>query len=255
MCELLGLNFNQPVLCSLSFRGFRHGGNNNPHGWGIARYEENTCQIFKEPINANQSNLATFLRDYKAFKSQIFIAHVRRASRGNVSLKNTHPFSRPFRNREVVFAHNGTIANALPRNELKFKPLGDTDSEYLFCEILTTLSREQIQFTDFANIEALLHTFNEHGTMNLLFSEGIHLYCYRDKYNFNGLYYTQRTSPFDKVSLKDEDWEVDLAEEKRPDQQGFVIATRPLTNEKWEKIPDGSLFVFKNGECVYSSTP
>lgn len=45
---------------------------------------------------------------------------------------------------------------------------------------------------------------------------------------------TKRTAPFDRVSLMDEDWEVDLAGEKRPDQRGVVIATRPLTDDKVE---------------------
>ncbi|MGQ9600982.1 MAG: class II glutamine amidotransferase [Anaerolineae bacterium] len=63
MCELLGLNFNQPVRCSLSFRGFRHHGERNPHGWGVVRFDGRSCQLFKEPIKAPSSKLATFLRD------------------------------------------------------------------------------------------------------------------------------------------------------------------------------------------------
>ena len=36
MCELLGLAFNKPISPSLSFRGFRHRGERNPDGWGLA---------------------------------------------------------------------------------------------------------------------------------------------------------------------------------------------------------------------------
>ena len=32
MCELLGLNFNEPVTCSFSFRLFRERGNDHPDG-------------------------------------------------------------------------------------------------------------------------------------------------------------------------------------------------------------------------------
>ncbi|MCX8048706.1 MAG: class II glutamine amidotransferase [Methylohalobius sp.] len=251
MCELLGLNFNQPVRLSLSFRGFRHRGELNPHGWGIARFDGGACQVFKEPIKAPQSKLATFLRDYESFMSKTFIGHVRYATRGNHTLQNTHPFVRTFRSREIAFAHNGTLI--MERTALKFRPVGETDSEYLLCALLTRLSEERIGFADFQNIETVLREFNQYGTMNLLFSEGEHLYCYRDRDGYNGLCTTERAAPFDRVSLLDEDWKVDLAEEKHPDQRGFVIATRPLTGEKWDDLPPGSLLVFKDGQCVYGA--
>lgn len=233
MCELLSLNFNQPVRCSFSFRGLRHRGENNPHGWGVARFDGRACQVFKEPIKALNSKLATFLRDYESFVSKIFIAHVRKASCGSYTLQNTHPFLRTFRSREIVLAHNGTLKQVMEKKKLKFHPVGETDSEFLFCALLTKLSDEQICFTDFEKIEALLREFNKFGTMNLLFSEGKHLYCYRDKNSNTDLFMTERPAPFSKVSLRDEDWVVDLAAEKHPSQRGFVIATYPLTNEKW----------------------
>lgn len=252
MCELLGLNFNQPVRCSLSFRGFCHRGEHNPHGWGIARFDGQACQVFKEPIKALNSKLATFLRDYEPFVSKIFIGHVRYASRGKHTLQNTHPFVRTFRSREVALAHNGTLN--IPKARLKFHRVGETDSEYLFCALLTILSKQGIRFTDFQRIEAVLREFNGFGKMNLLFSEGDHLYAYRDQDGYNGLCMTERAAPFDRVLLRDEDWEIDLAEEKRPDQRGFVIATRPLTDEKWNDLALGSLCVFKDGRCVYNSS-
>ena len=67
MCELLGLSFNQSVRCSLSFRVFRHRGERNPHGWGVARYEGSACQVLKEPVKATSSTLAGFFRDYEPF--------------------------------------------------------------------------------------------------------------------------------------------------------------------------------------------
>ncbi len=251
MCELLALNFNQPVRCSLSFRGFCHRGERNADGWGIARFDGRACQIFKEPIQAPQSKLATFLRDYESFKSKIFIGHVRLASQGERALENTHPFVRVFRSREVVFAHNGTVSLSIPKPALKFRPVGETDSEHLFCALLTELSQRGIGFSKFKEIENILRYFNHYGSMNLLFSEGEHLYVYRDEGDCNGLCMIERKAPFDRVSLEDEDWEVNLAEEKHPDQRGVVIATRPLTNESWKEFEPGSLSVFKDGQCIY----
>lgn len=123
--------------------------------------------MFKEPIKATSSKLATFLRDYEFFTSKIFIGHVRYASRGGHTLQNTHPFLRTFRSRDVVLAHNGTLD--IEKAALKFHPVGETDSEYLFCALLTRLEEKQIRFTDFHEIKEVLREFNRWGSMNLLF--------------------------------------------------------------------------------------
>lgn len=253
MCELLGLSFNQPVRCSLSFRGFRNRGECNPDGWGVARYEGRACQIFKESVKAPSSTLAGFLRDYEPFTSRIFIGHVRWANRGEPELKNTHPFSRTFRSRDVVLGHNGTVSEDVAAGPLKFHRVGETDSELLFCALLTRLSEPRIDFSDYGQIEAVLREFNAFGSMNLLFSDSERLFAFRDQSGYNGLCLTRRAAPFEQVSLRDDDWEVDLAEEKRPDQRGYVIATRPLTDERWIDITPGSLVVLRAGECVYGA--
>jgi len=253
MCELLGLNFKHPVSASFSFRGFRHRSQKNADGWGIARYEGAACQVFKEAIKAEESSLAEFIRDYEAFQSQIFIGHVRDASRGAHTLANTHPFVRVFRGKEIVLAHNGTLKTPpLHDQELPYSKVGETDSEGILCALLTVLDREGVPLDDFLSIEDVLSRFNQGGTMNLLFSDGERLYCYKDKTGHNGLQLVERTFPFHMVSLKDEDWEVDFQEEKQPDQHGYVIASHPLTvGEPWIDLPLGGLSVFQEGALVF----
>lgn len=253
MCELLGLNFKYPVSASFSFRGFQHRSQKNAHGWGIARYEGRACQVFKEAIKADDSRLAEFIRDYESFQSQIFIGHVRDASQGAHTLANTHPFVRVFRGKEIVLAHNGTLKKVpLKDSELLFSKVGETDSEGILCALLTYLESEAVSLDDYSRIEAILEDFNQGGTMNLLFSDGEQLFCYKDKDGHNGLQLVERTAPFHRVSLKDEDWEVDFAEEKKLDQRGYVIASHPLTvDEPWIDLPLGALFVFREGSLVY----
>jgi predicted glutamine amidotransferase len=56
------------------------------------------------------------------------------------------------------------------------------------------------------------------------------------------------------VSLRDEDWEADLAEEKEPDQRGYVLASRPLTDgEGWTKCRPGRLLVIERGTAVFGA--
>ena len=81
---------------------------------------------------------------------------------------------------------------------------------------------------------------------------GRRLYCYHDSGGYNGLVWTRRESPFCHVSLRDEDWEADLAEEKEPDQRGYVLASRPLTDgEDWTTCRPGRLLVIERGCAVF----
>ena len=71
---------------------------------------------------------------------------------------------------------------------------------------------------------------------------------------YNGLCWTHREAPFCRVDLRDEGREADLPEEKAPDQKGFVVASRKLTDgEDWHDFMPGSLTVFEHGDVVYGS--
>lgn len=106
----------------------------NPDGYGIATYEAgDTPRVDKRPAAAYADEM--FAREAKERESPTFVAHVRYASTGEVSLPNTHPFEQHGR----VFAHNGYIGD-LPTLESRLGEHrrlvgGDTDSERFFALI------------------------------------------------------------------------------------------------------------------------
>jgi len=252
MCELLGLNFNEPVTCSFSLRVFSKRSNKHPDGWGIGRYNGKKFVITKEPIKSSISALSKAVENNRSITSNIFIGHVRSTSGTDVSFFNTHPFSHKFRNHDFMLAHNGNV-NEISSN-LDFKPKGETDSELLMCALLFDIQHQGLGFSDFGKIRGMLQDYNKFGIMCLLFSEGEHLFAYRDIKGMRDLCFTERKSPYGEVSLEDNDWQVNLKEEKSPSQKGVVIATKGLTkNEEWKTFGEGELKVFKNGEIVFSS--
>ncbi|NBW85649.1 MAG: hypothetical protein EBR23_02160 [Planctomycetia bacterium] len=254
MCELLGLAFNKPVSPGLSFRGFRHRANRNPHGWGLAAITARKARITKEPIHAARSEIARTIPDRSPLAAPIFIGHVRAASCGEVSLQNTHPFTRRVRGGDFVFAHNGTLdkGRLAARGGGPFTPQGSTDSELAMCQLLSWLEQEDVAADNFPVVEQFLRHMNGAGTLNLIFSDGRHLYCYHDEHGYNGLCWAHRRAPFCRVSLRDEDWTADLDEEKSPGQQGYVIASKRLTDgEPWHEFRHGSLVVFRDGQIVH----
>lgn len=202
--------------------------------------------------------MSEFIENYPEIKSNIIIAHVRYISRTSVTHKNTHPFQRELNGKEFVFAHNGTFDNYRGLETGRFTAVGETDSEYAFCHILHLIEKEHINHwtnENFNWLHSKLKKINKYGNFNCLVSDGEYLFCYYDKNGYNGLCFVQRIAPFSTVRLIDEDFEINLAEEKEPTQKGFIIATRRLTDERWENFSSGELIVLKNGEIIFLLQP
>ena len=146
MCQLLGLSFNQEINPGIPFRVLMSRSLAHPDGWGLAAYpdESGSAVVFKEPIPGYDSQLAQFLCSYRELKSKIFIGHIRRATRGDIKLDNTHPFARCYAGREFTFCHNGTLSKRHSLKQVSYQPVGDTDSERVFCFLLSQLRRYKI---------------------------------------------------------------------------------------------------------------
>ncbi len=105
-----------------------------PDGTGIGWFDERDLpHIDKQPVAAYGDR--EFARRARELSSRTFVAHVRFASTGDLTLENTHPFEQAGR----VFAHNGVIEDlpALERRAGTSMQLvrGETDSERFFALI------------------------------------------------------------------------------------------------------------------------
>jgi glutamine amidotransferase len=106
----------------------------NPDGYGLGIYDEDGRPIVhKRPAAAYEDEL--FAREAREEESRTFVAHVRYASTGAVTLENTHPFEQHAR----LFAHNGAILgmDRLDEQLGEYRGLvaGETDSERFFALI------------------------------------------------------------------------------------------------------------------------
>jgi predicted glutamine amidotransferase len=254
MCELLGMECNVPTDITFSFAGLSaRGGKHGPHadGWGLALYEGRMARVFLESAPAANSPLARFVRDHP-IKTLLAIAHVRRKTRGNVTLANTHPFTRELWGRHFVFAHNGTVKNARTLRLGRFKPIGATDSEYAFCYLLGALESE---FKDPPTPERLGAAVAAHAaaigrggsTFNMLLGDGSQLFARCA----TKLHHIIRKAPFTTATLCDEDLCIDFSKVTTPRDRVAVIATMPLTrDETWEVGEPNTLWVFRRGKLV-----
>ncbi|MCW8907732.1 MAG: class II glutamine amidotransferase [Sedimenticola sp.] len=254
MCQLLGMNCNVPTDICFSFEGFaRRGGDTDEHsdGWGIAFFEGKGCRTFMDVQPSAESVVSELVRHYP-IRSMNVIAHIRKASVGEVKLENTHPFVRELWGEYWVFAHNGDLFGYDPPLNGRYRAVGTTDSERAFCTILQRLSDAFDERPTMQAICNLVHEqaqrIGEEGSFNFLLSNGDILVarCSTD------LYYLVRQHPFDKAQLKDLDVTVDFNQVTTPNDRVAVIATEPLTrNERWTRIEPGQCLVFRNGTVAY----
>ena len=87
-----------------------------------------------------------------------------------------------------------------------------------------------------------------------MFTNGKRLYAYRDANGYNGLCCLKRQAPFPTTRLHDTEIEVRLGDIKDPSEEGWIVATRPLTDEPWAAMKPGELMVFSAGKRVFRST-
>ncbi|MEO6021714.1 MAG: class II glutamine amidotransferase [Burkholderiales bacterium] len=254
VCQLLGMNCNVPTDIVFSLTGFQQrGGRTDDHadGWGIGFYEGKGCRLFLDPTSAANSRVAEFVRNYP-IRSLNAVAHIRKATRGAVGLDNTHPFLRELWGRYWIFAHNGTLENYRPENGARYRPVGSTDSEAAFCNLLETLcQRFPNEAPDHDSLGAEIATWaarvSKLGTFNFLLGDGERLYAHCS----TKLSYIERRAPFAKARLLDADVEVDFSEVTTSNDRVAVIATLPLTdNEQWIALAPGEFAVFHEGVRV-----
>ncbi len=167
-------------------------GKPNPDGWGMAYYINGELDIVKMPNPAFEDTHFRFLSRH--VNANVFFAHVRRKSYGVVRYENTHPFKKD----NWVFMHNGNIPQLdrvkefleaeVPLKE-DFQPVGETDSEYIFMQILNRFHQEDARSVDerFHIIRELMFQIEsvvprEEMTklaLNIFLTNGNHFFAYR----------------------------------------------------------------------------
>jgi glutamine amidotransferase len=254
MCELLALNFEAPLSASFALQAFGARGEENPDGWGLAWYPDQSLALIKEPVQWSTSRLARFLENEATISSRTHLAHVRHKTVGDQpNHADTHPFTRELYGRDYVFAHNGTLTGGawdLPLG--RFLPTGQTDSERFFCQLLHQIESRSGQLEcreDWIWLHQRLSDANQYGKLNALLSDGASLFVYHDRNGWKGLNFRQsRFTTNQPQSFEDQSSGLEAAA-----NHGFVVATCPLSPTGWQPFELGELIVFGAGRMLFSS--
>jgi predicted glutamine amidotransferase len=258
VCRLYGFRATEPtkVECTLvhsqnalivqsreDMAGLEHG-----HGWGIATYADHVPQLDRMAWAAHHGE--HFHRAAARVYSRTVIAHVRRATTGGISLANTHPFT----DGRWTFAHNGTLPGFGDGVRTRLLDAmspghraaigGQTDSEHVFRLLLSAIDRRprsdlcDVVATSLADIVRWCGETapGQPIGLNVLLTDGEQLVGSRWG---RSLSWVHR----DRVL----DCEIcgfpHVHHDPHTDYRAVVVASEPLTHERWCDVPERSVFV------------
>lgn len=253
MCELFACSSSSPVNINFSLEEFsKHGGKTAGHkdGWGVCYYDENDIRRFRGVHPAYCSEELNFLKKH-GILSKTVMSHIRKASIGDISLHNTHPFIRELRGDVFSFIHNGSVVTKF--SELtplsRFTPIGETDSEKIFCTFLNNLAlQNQINYQTIKSVFLdLAKQLKDDGPLNIILSNGVYLFAYSDirkdsfAHSVPGLYYMTNKSP-KKVN--------GLEINTNTKQDKILLASVPLSQDNWIELKQSTYFSACYGKIV-----
>ncbi|MBR0146952.1 MAG: class II glutamine amidotransferase [Eubacterium sp.] len=232
MCELFAVSAKEKLPVTGLLKEFFSHSKEHPNGWGLAVFDGNHQNVEREPVRASNS-LYLKNRLSAGIQSNHMLAHIRRATVGDVDFRNTHPFvKRDVSGRTWTLIHNGTIFEASVLSPYQYSQAGSTDSErillYLVDRIDENLENDWNSFDvneRFHVAEQVTRTLAQGNKLNLIFDDGEYLYIHK---NAPGTLY-----------IREKEGEA-------------VISTRPLDAGNWNEIPLNQLLIYKDGTRIYT---
>jgi transglutaminase-like putative cysteine protease/predicted glutamine amidotransferase len=259
MPNLLAMSFEGELTPSFDLRCLHPGtAGKYPDGWGVGYYPpgEPSAQVLKEPAPSVKSQRTELIKAWDHLESSTFVVHIRTATWGSISDANTQPFSRIWGGREWLFAHSGSLS---ARPEVAkgsiFEPVGSTDSEVIFCELMNRIADRRwntLGDSDPSLLHRWMSDINDLGTLNLVLTDGRDLCVYVDRAK-GGMDAWEILPPYDKVAFLDDELEVDLTRRGVKSRKGIAITTRPLgaaagaLEPRWRPLPLGQLLLIRQG--------
>ena len=234
MCELFGVTADKKINVNAYLQSFFRHSKVQPDGWGLALFDDNNISIEKEPVKASTSKYLEHRLQGKIQTAKM-MAHIRRATMGEVNFNNTHPFSAIDESgRRWVLVHNGTIFEAPGLSKYQYSQQGSTDSERILLYIIDRVNSRFMQDPCGFDVNERLALIDEiilqvvpGNKLNLLLYDGDYFYVHK---NEKGTLYT-----LEKPGIT-------------------LFATRPLDEWEWKELPMNRLLVYKDGKKVYSGT-
>lgn len=264
MSELLALSIDVEASPSITLKEVkqRKGERTLPFGWGFGWYPggENAAVVIKDPTSTRDDAMTHVLRDWQRFRSTLFLCHLRGAAK-RVTQRDAQPFIKSWAGRHWLFAHSGDLTgnyrDAFPLAPGgPYEPLGATDSEHIFCWLLTQLAERKVRSLaelGGATLEGWLRRMSELGTANVLIADGEQIGAFRCANAEAGIHMIRRTPPHATSRLESDALELDFDGPHDPVRTQLIFSTHPLSTEAWTELAPGALVLAHRGVLTWNS--
>ena len=261
MPNLLAMSFEGELAPSFTLHCLE-AGHALPDGWGLGYYPagEPSVAILKEPAPPQGSMRSQLALAWEQVASSLFVLHIRHATWGALSDANTQPFSRTWGRRDWMMAHAGSLDHKLPDVDGPFEPVGSTDTEQLFCQLLNQCALrgwKSLADVDLDALQGWLAEWGELGGMTLCICDGRDLLVHADRRGVP-LWLGQLAPPYDKIAFGDDDLEVDLTRRGAKSRKGVIVCSERLAARDgdaaralaWKQLAPGELVVIREGAVI-----
>ena len=265
MPNLLALSFEGPVAPSFDLRCLS-AEHDRPDGWGLAYYpgSEPSVSVLKEPAPPPGSIRSELVKAWEHVEASLFVLHIRHARWGANTDANTQPFMRTYGGRDWICAHAGSLDNPpVFGADARFEPVGATDTERVFCELLARFAARgwrSIVEADLEEVRGWFHGFNRNGSLSFLLSDGLDLLAYADMNSDGPMSIASFAPPYQRAVFADHDVEIDLTRRGAKPRRGVIVTSSPLDTMGdaelvHRRIAPGHLVIVREGYVRYRSQP
>ena len=260
MPNLFAMSFEGELAPSFDLLCLHEGQRELPDGWGIGYYPggEPSAPVLKEAAPPPGSIRSELIKEWEHLDSSLFVLHIRKATWGRNSDANTQPFKRTFGGRDWLMAHGGSLRRRFNLSAPNFfEPVGGTDSELVFCELLNravSYGKKSLGDIPPETLRLWLTEINDHGSLSLVMTDGRDLIVYRDKRGETDLHIWQVLPPYTELGLKDDDLDIDLTKRDVKPRKGVIVASNALAGRgatpKFRLLEPGELVVVRQGAVM-----
>lgn len=235
MPNFLAMSFEGELAPSFDLRCL-HPGKKLPDGWGIGYYPggEPSASVLKEPAPPQGSIRSELVKAWEHLESSLFLIHIRTATWGSISDANTQPFTRSWGRRDWMMAHSGSLKHRLELGETsQFEPVGSTDTEIIFCELLSRLAKrgwKSLGDIEPATLRLWFDVINEHGSLTSVLTDGRDLAVYADRNDEGAVYVWELLPPYQQAAFGDDELEVDLTSRGIKSRKGVLVCSAALAS-------------------------
>jgi len=262
--DILAVNFDAPSSPAIQLKISKPSGASHSLGWGFGWYpgSQQSAMVVKDPAAREVKIVTSAIADWSNFRSNLFFCKVRGADDGYTQAE-TQPFSRSFAGRDWLFMHNGDVDKVAlehlhGRQTRLLEPLGGTDSELAFCNLLSLMQEEgarQIADINPLTLHEWFKRFDHLGSADMFLSDGQSLVCFQGSLSPKRLSFSRHMPPNRPDALACDVASIALNDPRDSYRTSLIVSSSPFPGDGWNPMQPGQMIIANHGAIVWTSVP